>query len=329
MTPFDLVRVLEAIYAVDLPEGKWLAGVVNALRPALEDGLGMAAYIYDASVRPLAVREPILDCPLDAAGLATLMGGSNEAYVRGAWLSKVAATASETPGFAVHPGVRQVFHPVGIHDVLVINALDPLGIGCLVGAPLRRIRSLSDPDRERWDKVGAHIQAALRLRLRLGATEAAREWGADGKVEAVLDRSGKVEHLEASAEGARDDLRDAVVRIDRARRSLRRRPDDALASWRGLVRARWTIVDDFDAGGERYVVARANGPSTSGPNALSPRERQVVGCLSLGHSLKVIAYELGLSYSTVRVLVGRARTKLGATGREDLVAKFRAGADPK
>lgn len=321
---FDAVRVLEATYAIDQPERAWLSGVVEAIRPAIEDGLGMAAYIYDASARPLAVREPILDCPLDAQGLSVLMSGSSEDYVRGAWLAKVAATASETAGFAEHPGVAQVFHPVGIRDVMVINALDPLGIGCLVGAPLRRLRTLTEHERERWERVGAHLQAALRLRLRLATPEASKEADASGKVEAVLTRDSKIEHIEASARGAEESLKQAVVDIERARRTLRKKPDRALGSWRTLVRARWTLVHDFEAAGDRYIVARSNGPSANGPPMLSARERQVLGCLAMGHSLKVIAYELGLSHSTIRVLLARARAKLGAKDRVELIEKFRA-----
>jgi DNA-binding CsgD family transcriptional regulator len=326
---FDPIRVFEATYAIDQPEREWLSGVVDAIRPAIEDGLGMAAYIYDASVRPLAVREPILDCPLDAQGLSALMGGSSEEYVRGAWLAKVAATASETPGFAEHPGVAQVFHPVGIRDVMVINALDPLGIGCLVGAPLRGLRTLDAHERERWERVGAHLQAALRLRMRLATPAIPKEEDASGKVEAVLTREGKIEHLEAPAKGAEESLKQAVLDIERARRTLRKKPgralDRALGSWRTLVRARWTLVHEFEAAGDRYIVARANGPSSSGPQILSARERQVLGCLGMGHSLKVIAYELGLSHSTVRVLLARARAKLGAKNRTELIEKFRAG----
>lgn len=317
MPAFDLVRILEAIYAVELGEREWLSGIVAAFRPALEDGLGMAAYVYDASVRPLVVREPILDCPLDANGLAALMGNSNEDYVRGAWLSKVAATASETPGFTEHPGVPLVFHPAGIHDVMVINALDPMGIGCLVGAPLRKLRKLSEPERERWERVGAHVQTALRLRLRLSRAAA--------PVEAVLTRDGRAQHLEGDAERSRDALREAVLGIDRAQTKLRREPDRALASWRALVRARWTLVHDFEAGGDRYIVARANRASAAGSSLLSEREREVVGCLAMGHSPKVIAYELGLSHSTVRVLLARARAKLGARTREELIEKLRGG----
>lgn len=320
----DLVRVLEAAYAIDKPEGLWLKGVVDTLRPALEEGLGIAAYLYDTSTRPFVVREPILDCALDENGLASLLGGSDEAYVRGAWLAQTAATASETPGFAEHPGVREVFEPVGIRDVMVINALDPVGVGCIIGAPLPRVRRLQPEEREQWERVSAHVRAALRLRLRLAANGVSAEDGADGKVEAVLRRTGEIEHAEASAENGREALREAVLEIEHARRAMRRQPRRALAAWKALVRMRWTLVDDFEAGDERYIVARANSAASRGPSVLSARERQVLGCLAMGHSDKVIAYELGLSHSTVRVLVARARGKLGARGREDLITKFRA-----
>ncbi|MBX3190651.1 MAG: helix-turn-helix transcriptional regulator [Labilithrix sp.] len=319
----DLVSVLEAAYAVEEPEGAWLRGVVSALRPALEAGLGMAAYVYDTSTRPFVVREPILDCALDAKGLAALLASSDEAYVQGSWLSRAAATASETPGFDEHPGVREVFAPAGIHDVMVVNALDPVGIGCLVGALLPRKKRLAPAERDRWERVSAHLRAALRLRLRCRTTGATQE-DATGRAEAVLRRTGEIEHLEASAENARAALREAVLGMERARRSMRREPKRALESWRALVRTRWTLVDDFQAGNARYVVARANGPAAPGPSVLAARERQVLAYVVMGHSDKMIAYELGLAHSTVRVLIARARAKLGAKSRGDLIKKFRA-----
>ena len=44
----------------------------------------------------------------------------------------------------------------------------------------------------------------------------------------------------------------------------------------------------------------------------------------LGHTDKVIAYELGLSASTVRVLLHRATRKLGASTRREALARFDA-----
>jgi DNA-binding NarL/FixJ family response regulator len=44
---------------------------------------------------------------------------------------------------------------------------------------------------------------------------------------------------------------------------------------------------------------------------LSPRERQILGLVSAGKTRKEVAYELGVTHSTVRVLYSRAMKKLG------------------
>ncbi|MEO6095410.1 MAG: helix-turn-helix transcriptional regulator [Fibrobacteria bacterium] len=54
-----------------------------------------------------------------------------------------------------------------------------------------------------------------------------------------------------------------------------------------------------------------NAPAPAGLELLSPRERQVAALAELGRSNKVIAYELGLGHSTVRVLLARAAGKPG------------------
>jgi len=336
----DLVRVLEAAYAVDDSEPAWLKGLVDAIRPAVEDGLGMAAYVYDTADRPFRIRHLLVeDCPVDASGIAMLQDQSHDDFVRSSWINRAAMTASETPGYDTHPGVLEVFHPAGIRDVMVVNALDPLGVGCWVGAPLRRVRRLEGEERERWNRVATHVRASLRLRLRLAARgngngRGARngagtnegsaaagepERGGDAAAEAVLRADGEAVHLEPAAEASRGALRDAVLGIHRARTVLRDDPDRALPSWKALVRARWTLVDDVEADGTHYIVARANALDDAKLiSRLSFRERQVVACLAMGHTNKEAAYELGLSHSTVRVLVARACAKLGAPTREQL-----------
>ena len=86
--------------------------------------------------------------------------------------------------------------------------------------------------------------------------------------------------------------------------------------------ARWTLVDHFERSGRHFVLARANAPSGDGPAALSTRERQIASLAALGRSNKLIAYELGLAHSTVRVLVARACSKLGVSSRRALVARL-------
>ena len=124
---------------------------------------------------------------------------------------------------------------------------------------------------------------------------------------------------------AREALRDAVRRIDRARGKMRRAdPGHAVEEWRGLVAARWSLVEHFESDGRRYLVARRNDPDAAGPDSLTRRERQVLGYATLGHSNKLIAYELGISASTVGVLLLRAARKLKAHGRAEVIAAWRA-----
>jgi DNA-binding CsgD family transcriptional regulator len=75
------------------------------------------------------------------------------------------------------------------------------------------------------------------------------------------------------------------------------------------------------------VLALAASPHTPEKHGrfrpLSPREREAVSRAMLGESNKVIAYELGVSASTVGVLLHRAARKLGSRTRAELLARFR------
>lgn len=222
---------------------------------------------------------------------------------------------------------------VGLEDIFGINGTDPSGVGVWLGAGMSTATRLTPAQRARWTRVAAHLAAGYRLRRRLAAARLlsgggrrATPWGAD----AVLSPSGRVEHVEseeARARDARDRLRDAAVAMDRARGRMRRiDPDGALGQWMGLVDGRWSLVDKFDRDGQRYVLARRNEARAPGLEALTDRERAVAAYAALGHHNKLIAYDLGIAHSTVRVLLARASAKLGARTREELVERVRAGA---
>ena len=94
---------------------------------------------------------------------------------------------------------------------------------------------------------------------------------------------------------------------------------------------RWTLVDAFDHGGERYIVARENQSRPEGLTKLTDREQQVVASAAAGRSTKEIAYDLGISHATTRVLLSRAYRRLGVRSRNQLfdlpcIKRLRAGA---
>jgi DNA-binding CsgD family transcriptional regulator len=122
---------------------------------------------------------------------------------------------------------------------------------------------------------------------------------------------------------ARRDLTIAVLQRERVRDIAAKDAQRVVRSLKGLVDARWTLVDHYETDGKRYVLARENAPKPLGPARLSLREQQVVALAALGRTNKLIAYELGLAYSTVRVLIARACLKVGATNPSELVARQR------
>jgi DNA-binding CsgD family transcriptional regulator len=321
-----IVDVIEAIYREEKSERAWLDGILVAAGPALDWGLGVVGYPFD--VVGLEIRAPwvrVLGAPRDIGPKlikALTATSRDDAQVSQAYVPvPTCATASEL-GLAESPGF-ELLKARGVQDASGITGFDTTGHGVIIGAFLARARRLTPAFRQRFERVGAHLGVGLRYR-RFAKS-------AGGRPNAVFSPSAKLLHAEgeATAPEARAALARAVVAIDRARgRQRRADPDGALAAWKGLVDARWSLVDEFESDGKRYVVARENEPHAAQIAALSKRERQVVGYVVLGHATKLIAYELGIADSTVRVLLRRAMQRLRVTSREALVAKFMAAAAP-
>jgi DNA-binding CsgD family transcriptional regulator len=320
----DVLSVIEAAYAIDCTEEAWLATLAQTVEPEIEQGFGSLAYVYDASKVPVQLGAVAQGrSPLTPDLLGRVTSSAPPEYVQQSWKTLAYGTASQVPGFAEIPLVRELERDLGIRDILAINAFDPSGIGVWVGAPLPEITRVDPRDVATWNRVAAHIATAFRLRRRRHGPTKPED------ADAVLTPSGRVEHAEGEAKltKARGRLRDAALAMTRARGALRKSdPAAAVDSWKALVDASWTLLDHFDADGKRYVLAVRNAPVAPGPESLTERERQVLAATALGRSTKLTAYELGLSASTVRVLLMRAAKKLGVETRRELVALYRAHA---
>ncbi len=324
MTAADVIRVIEKSYEVEQDEHAWMTGVVAAVRPLLDRGLGFVATLYDASdvTRPRAGVVARFDVPetydedtlraafvsLSANCVRSLSVSTGCHLVR--WEDRFRDDATAT--LTSLPLVPSPHKPT---DVLVINAADPSGRGCFVSANLPRGASLSRQARALWARLSAHVCAGMRLRRRLAAS------GHDG-AEAVVAEHGGIIHASGAATSAR--ARAAITAAAQARVRARgplraSAPDEAVRQWRGLVAGQWTLVDQRE-----HVVAQRNAPldGTAWIETLTERELQVTAYASLGHWNKLIAYELGISASTVRVHIANAARKARVRSRAALLARF-------
>lgn len=324
----SILDCLAAGYRLDLDAAEYVQNLADEAAPLLDRGLGVMAYTYDANDPD----NPVIDHfatskRFDPAWLPPFFEAVNATGAEvgrldrptgfQAWRHLTCGQASAVPG--MRPFLPAFAHIGGARDTIAMNAIDASGRGLWLGAPLRSTAPMSAARVTLFTRLAAHLTAALRLRR----TAAAQKL----KPAAVLAPDGKL--LDAGegdgAADARDDLRRATVAFDQARSKLRKDEELATRRWRPLVTSRWSLLDEFDADGRRFVVALENASPTRPPRRdLSEREHQVMTQAHLGHSNKVIAYELGLSHSTVRVLLARAMRKLGASTRREAVARFDA-----
>jgi hypothetical protein len=89
--------------------------------------------------------------------------------------------------------------------------------------------------------------------------------------------------------------------------------------WRDLTLARWAVVDAFDVGGRRYLIARR---AEGGDPALDTFDRIILARRAAGTALKVIASELGFSISTIGRRLQSAMGRLGLRSVAELAALF-------
>ena len=321
----DWIRILETAYDIVEDDEQWLGSLATAVRPVLDCGLGIVAYFYDASATRLKlfgyVRAGASEHEIDIARrIHAHPAWRSSALLRETYRSSTALTYSSEMGDERWNDLLAGTGRGGENGpfrVLILNVGDPSYRGCVVGAPDTRSTSSPLTHKSSWTRVAVHMAAALRLRRRLVQRETPSP-----SEEAILSPSGTLLHAEGPAKtrSARDALRDATLAIDKARGRLRRSdPEAALNLWRGMLEGRWSLIDRFERDGRRLVVAHRNNVATRGLRALTLRERQVAAYAALGHSNKLIAYELGLTLGSVGTHLTSALAKLGAKSRLELI----------
>jgi DNA-binding CsgD family transcriptional regulator len=323
LTAWDVLTILEAVYDIEQSREEWLTGVLKKLLSAAGRGEGVGGVLYDVSREGCIEVEGIHAIDVQAGwldrGLAMHQDANLAPHISAGYRSLLCATLWDFDERA-HGRLRQEYSQHRVAGQIMINGIDCSGKGCALYVFSRAAVTLSPPERDLFSRMATHLATGYRLQRQL------QDGGPGSSVEAVLTPDGSIEHVEAPAEStvAREALQSAVRQRERRLQLAALDPMRAVRQARGLVEARWTLVDRCEPGEPRAVLARQNAPAPSGPVPLSGRERQVVALATLGRSNKMIAYELGLAHSTVRVLMARAAVKLHAPTRRALVAQQRS-----
>lgn len=313
------IEVLHAVETLRHDETSWLARIMEACRQPLASPDGYMAAILECDERsrryfyasasmegnkPLsegaALMNNHLDTPLRQQ-LRTLDGPRS-----------FRATVADDPvmvAAAREMGITEVFSLVGraSPDVMAI---------------------LASHQDERWEPepaVWAYWAPVCRslgrmLRLRRALTASGGEPDAAFTPDGVCTHAGETI---CDDERALERLRAAVLERERARALAPERGSAApggAETWEALLQRRWTLLDEFDADGRRWVLAWDNPGAEGDPRALDARERTVLAHTLGGVPTRDTADELGVAKSTVSRLLGGALRKLG---RNDLVSLAR------
>jgi len=362
MSPTNALDLVEAAYQSSGRDEQWLSAVIDLSQTAMDRGYGLVGHLYNYSrsdarqtteafigprgtdLMPLwhSIFQALPDYMV--ARITRYLCTSpplftaRQAMQRMLTRHRLADEASSpllTAPQAMQLEYRDVeklldsqYGRLGLADSLTLNAHATAGEGLMIHIPSRERVSLDPATRRRWSMILAHLASALRLRRTLHA--AASAGSVADPVEAVLSPDGRLQHAfgPAKTRQGRAALRGSVTHLDRVRAQATRsggdQADEALSLWTGLVDGRWSIIDRFDSDGRRYLVAYRNDCSIPDPRALNAREAQVCRLLTYGHANKHIAYELGLSISTVATHIASARRKLRARSRVELIRILQA-----
>jgi hypothetical protein len=174
----DVLDLIEAAYRVGETDDDWMRQLVEASEPVLGRGLGATGYFVDASAadsfRTWAFQCTGLDGVDERQRFARWSELAPTALKRHAHLHAVTSFASQI-GDVAPRAFSQSFELTGRADMLGISALDGSARGCALALPCRE-RQVDPPDAEQiliWERVAAHIAAALRLRRGSAADGAA------------------------------------------------------------------------------------------------------------------------------------------------------------
>jgi DNA-binding CsgD family transcriptional regulator len=313
-----IVDFLEAAYDFESADRAWVERVMESLCSVWQRGAALHGALYDArDIHDFRLSNVHL-AGFTPEGVDCILG--NAARIPPSLVSRAfrrLVVAMQEAALPEMKGMHDALAALGFENTLYLNSLDPERLGMLVGIWSREKAPAPEQDLAVFRRLAHHLAAAYRCRRRLRTSE---DVDATNGAAAILDTRLRVIHAEGEAKTAEERarlVRNAAAR-DRAH-TKHGEVKERLSRFHPLTSARWTLIDVYERNGTRYIVARENQARLQGVAKLSGREQQVLAYVAGGQSTKETAYALGISASTVRVLLARAGAKLGAKTRRDLL----------
>jgi DNA-binding NarL/FixJ family response regulator len=321
----DLIGIVESFYTPGLSDEAWLRLVAGQVQPLIDRySQGVIGGMYSCPDPCSFAPSHALLCDVPDAIQAVffeVIRALSPIHIADSFLTRTCYLSSAVRGYSELPYVRSgASQANGVVDVLQLNVVEPDGEGCWFGSAQRESSAISDDLYLTLTRVARHLCAAHRLRKRHPQTRVS-----PNSAEAILDQGGRIQEATgvANEPSSQSVLVRAVRSMNKVRNSRRASidPQAAIKEWQSVIAKRWTLVEHFENDGKRFVLAVDNRAKAPSLDLLSERERDVVLRALRGCNDKVIAFELGVAQSTVRVLWARAAAKVGARSRRHLLEK--------
>jgi DNA-binding NarL/FixJ family response regulator len=304
--------VLSAAERIELDDKAWL----SALMLAIERSIGCG----DQSTGTLIGWTPEMTLHLASSTEGGMPVGAiidassrlgSEHEKRGWIVVDGIASLGETIGS--NTSLREAVTDLGVGEPVALLARAGLDETVILAAHHARAIEVVASSRIVWQRLARHIGRCQRLRRALGALPVP---------DAVFAPDGTCVDAGPTLETdalAREQLRRHVLLRERAR--LREvDPGEFVDAWTEIVERRWTVVDQFDGDGRRWLVVWDNPMGDHDPRALTANENAAVRRMLAGWSNQDAAVELGVSASTASRILASALHKLGGIDRGTLAS---------
>ncbi|QDG49419.1 helix-turn-helix transcriptional regulator [Persicimonas caeni] len=321
----NAVTAAHTAYMLDGNDGEWLERLTELMGPMLSRGRGLLGYrwrrsadggvrvgeLYVAGGKPgdeEMLRELIANLDTTRASLAY---GAPYSFRS---LSEIAQEHPTLSDLTDDRDMQRIAHDREVVDFEMLRVDESDGRGWMFTVLRTEVGGIVAPRRALWDRVRAHIAAGARLRMRLAKPDL------DGAGAVYDPTSGRldVNSSEMRTKARRRRLLELIEARRHAEELAEKNPLEAMDLWQGLVDGRWSLLDVVDTDGRAFTVLKENPLQVRSRAALSERERQVAFLVGRGHHVKLVAYELGLTASTVRSQLRSALRKLNLEDRSAL-----------